>query len=139
MTSTTTPDVIDYNTAIAAQDLRPGNPICYDDTYATITAIIRDDDKQRVILQAQDDDNRPRVYDIPFDTMVDAGTVTQYGIDRPDRRYITPVHLNHGTRARGLALNSIAQYGGQLMIRSAVPDNASLSGGLGVDDWQPAD
>lgn len=139
MTGTTTADVIDYNTAIAAQNLRPGNPIFYHGTYATIFAIIRDDDRQRAVVHTQDDDNRTRVYDIPFDTMVDVGAVTQYGIDRPGRRHIMPVHLNHGPRARALALNSIAQYGGRLMVRLAIPDNVSLTGGLGVDDFQPAD
>jgi hypothetical protein len=140
MTNTTMADAIDYNTAIPSQNLRLGNPIFYDDAYATITAIIRDNDRRRVTVQARDDDdNRTRVYDIPFDTMVDVGTVVQYGIDRPGRSHIMPVHLNHGARSRGLAMNSIAQYGGRLMARNAIPDATSLTGGTGVDDFRPAD
>jgi hypothetical protein len=139
MADITAADVIDYNTAIKAQALRVGNPIYFDDTYTTITATITDLDRGQVVVQAKDDDKRTHVYYIGLDDLVDVGTVIQYGIDRDDRPHIMPVHTNHGGKALARARSSIAQYGGRLMTRSAVPDTTSLTGGVGVDDWTPVD
>ncbi|WP_433357648.1 hypothetical protein ACQP25_44670 (plasmid) [Microtetraspora malaysiensis] len=133
-------DVIDYNTSVDAKDLRNGMPISYDDVYSTITAHIRDDDGQRIIVQAKgDDDARTRVHIIDYGTFVDVGAVTQYGVQRPGSAHVTPVHLSHGAKARAMARNVIARYGGRLMIRQAVSDDTHLSGGMGVTDWTRVD
>jgi sugar/nucleoside kinase (ribokinase family) len=129
-------DVIDYSTTVNAQHLRLGNPIHHDGVYATVAALILDDDQRRTIVQTRDDDGRLRVHDLDWDVPVDVGTVTQYGIDRPGRVHVMPVHLKHGDLALRKARAYAAQRGGHVVVRQAIPDDMSLSGGAGVDDWQ---
>lgn len=130
-------NVIDYSTTVNAQHLRMGNPIHHDGVYATVAALIQDDDQRRTIAQTRDDDGRLRVHDLDWDVPVDVGTVTQYGIDRPDRAHVMPVHLQHGALALRKARAYAAKYGGHVVTRQAIPDDMSLSGGAGVGDWQP--
>jgi hypothetical protein len=130
-------DLIDYSTTVNAQHLRLGNPIHHDGVYTTVAALIKDDDRQRMVVQTRDDDGRLRVHDIDFGAPVDVGTVTQYGIDRPDRAHVLPVHIKHGAQAFRKARAYVALRGGHVVVRQAIPDDVSLSGGVGVDDWQP--
>jgi hypothetical protein len=131
-------DVIDYSTTVNAQHLRLGNPIHHDGVYATVAALILDDDRRRTIVQTRDDDGRLRVHSLDWDVPVDVGTVTQYGADlRPDRAHVLPVHLKYGVQALRKARAYVAQRGGHVVVRQAIPDDMSLSGGAGVDDWQP--
>lgn len=131
-------DLIDYSTTVNAQHLRLGNPVHLDGVYATVAALIVDVDRRRVVAQVREDDGRLRVHDIDWDSPVDVGTVTQYGIDRrPDRVHVMPVHLKHGAQALRKARAYAAQRGGHVVVQQAIPDDMSLSGGAGVDDWQP--
>lgn len=130
-------DVIDYSTTVNAQHLRLGYPIHLDGVYATVAALILDDDRRRMVVQARDDDGRLRVLYLDCGTPVDVGTVTQYGIDCPDRAHVMPVHLKHGALGLRQARAYGARRGGHVVVRQAIPDDMSLSGGVGVDDWQP--
>lgn len=64
--------------------------------------------------------------------------ITQYGVQRPDRDYITEVHPGHGPRAHELALCYMRTHGGQLMTRHIIPDTATDSGALPMDEFAPA-
>jgi hypothetical protein len=133
------PDTITYDAEIIAQYLRVGNPIYHERVYVTVTAMIRDEARRRVIVETRgNDDEVTRVFEITYDTGVEAGVVTQYGIDRPEQRYVMPVHTGHGTRARGMALGYIARRGGALMRRPVIPDTTSETGARALDEFQPA-
>lgn len=45
------PVTITYEAEIGAQHLTVGIPICHEDVYATITKLIFDEDRRRVITQ----------------------------------------------------------------------------------------
>jgi hypothetical protein len=127
-----------YDAGIFARYLNPGHPILVDDVYVTVIAVIRSDDQQCVIVQTLgDDDQRTRVSVLDYDVTVDAGMVIQYGIKRPGKCHIMPVHLKHGVRARRMAERSIARWGGELMFRYAIPDDTDLHGGLPVSEFEP--
>ncbi|WP_395110225.1 hypothetical protein [Actinomadura sp. SCN-SB] len=135
----TAPFLIWYDAEIIAQYVRIGNPIYRDDIYATVIQIIRDEARRRVIIQARgDDDGRDHVFEIPYDTGVEAGVITQYGIERPERGDIMPVHPSHGPRAHELALRYIRTRGGRLMTRHVIPDTATDLGVMPLDEFAAA-
>ncbi|TDC79886.1 hypothetical protein [Actinomadura sp. 7K507] len=129
-----------YDTELPAHKLAVGMPIYHeDDPYVTVTALIFDEDRHRVIAQTRgDDDGRKRVYDLAYDTEVYAGIITQYGIARPDHRDVMPVHTKHGTQARRMALSYIARRGGRLMARPVIPNTTSETGALPAGEFMPA-
>ena len=132
-------DAITYDAQIRGRYLRIGNPIFHDGVYATVTAMICDDDRRRVIAQTRgDDDHLTRVFEIAYDTGVEAGVIMQYGIDRPEHRSVMPVHTGHGTRSRDLALAAIARRGGILMTRPVIPDLTSETGARPLAEFEPA-
>lgn len=135
----TAPFTIWYDAEIIAQHLRVGHPIRHDDIYATVKVIIRDEARRRVIVEARgDDDGRTYVFEFPYDTGVEAGVITQYGIERPERGDIMPVHPGHGARAHELALRYIRTHGGRLMTRHVIPDAATDLGVMPMDEFAPA-
>lgn len=131
---------ITYDAEIGARHLTVGVPICHQDAYATITKLIFDEDRRRVIAQTRgDDDGRTRVFEFPYDAGVEAGVITQYGIDRADRPGVMPVHTGHGARAHAMALAYIAERGGTLMSRPVIPcDGRECTGALPVGEFTPA-
>ncbi|TDE22962.1 hypothetical protein [Actinomadura sp. 6K520] len=132
-------DTVWYDAEIPAQRLRVGIPIMHEDVYATITKLIFDAHRRRVITETRGDDDRVmRVFEFGYDTEVTAAVITQYGIDRADRRGVMPVHTGHGARARDMALAYIAQRGGTLMTRSVIPDSTSETGALPAGEFMPA-
>jgi hypothetical protein len=135
----TAPFLIWYDAEIIAQYMRSGNPICRDDIYATVTQIIRDEARRRVIVETRgDDDGHTHVFEFPYDTGVEAGVITQYGIERPERGDIYAIHPGHGPRARQLALGYMRTHGGRLMTRHVIPDTATDLGVMPTDEFAPA-
>ncbi|TDD60131.1 hypothetical protein E1293_45925 [Actinomadura darangshiensis] len=129
-----------YDVELPAESLTAGMRFYYDeDVYVTVTALIFDEERHRVIAETRGDhDGRKRVYKFPCETEVYAGVITQYGIARSDQRDVMPVHTKHGARARGMALDYIARRGGRLMKRPVIPGANGLTGTLPVGEFEPA-
>lgn len=127
-----------YDAEIAARHLAVGNPIFHDQVYVMVINVICDDDREQVTIETLgDDDGRRRIFHLGYAQPVTAGVAIQYGVDRPDRDAVQPIHLRHGARAPGLAASVIARYGGRLMTRHVIP-GPELTGGYPVSDFQPA-
>ena len=128
---------MNFDHQLLAEQLGAGVPILHEGTHATVTAVIRDEDRRQVVLQVKDAEGATRVLYPAYGTDVTVGAVLQYGVKRPNQDFVTPTHLKHDGQALSKTRDWINRCGGELTVRYAVPSEKELSGGRGVTEFRP--